>query len=116
MDQTTSRTVCRIILGLTMADGELHPGEERFLERLMERFGLQRSAVEPVVDPAEALAQLRSLPEATRHDTLALMVEAAAADGLLHPAERILIGAVADELGLPQSEVDEKLGQALAPR
>jgi uncharacterized tellurite resistance protein B-like protein len=82
----------------------------------MERFGLARSAVAPITDQAEALAQLRDLPESARHETLELMVEAAAADGLLHPAERILIGAVADELGLSQDEVDDKLGQALASR
>jgi DnaJ-domain-containing protein 1 len=114
MDATTSRSVCRIILGLCFADGELAPAEERFFERLLARFSLSRAEVAPIADQAEALAELRRLPEPTRHETLALLVDAAAADGVLHPAERILIGAVAEELGIAEEEVDERLMTVLS--
>ncbi len=114
MDETASRAVCSIILGLCFADGELHPGEERFLQRLLARFGLPSDTkVSPIQDHGEAIARLAALSEADRHETLALMVAAAAADGVVHPAERVLIGAVADELGLSQAEVDERLRGAL---
>lgn len=114
MDATTSRSVCRIILGLCVADGELAPAEERFFERLLARFGLPRAEVAPITDHDEALAELRRLPDTARHETLGLLVEAAAADGVLHPAERILIGAVAEELGIADAEVEERLMTALS--
>jgi len=114
MDHSTSQSICEIIAGLIFADGELHPGEERLLARLLMRFGLPESThVEPVKDVDEALQKLRTLSESDRRETLSLLIEAAAADGVLHPAERILIGAVGDELGIGEDEIDRRLEVAL---
>lgn len=114
MNRDESRSVCEILAGLLFADGELHPEEALLLDRVKERFGLAPDAViQPAADVDTALSKLRALPEADRHQTLELLIEAAAADGVLHPAERILLGAVADELGVPDARVDARLREAL---
>jgi uncharacterized tellurite resistance protein B-like protein len=114
MDDRKSRDICEIIAGLIFADGELHPGEEKFYKRLLVRFGLpEETKVEAVKNPTEALAKLRTLPEADRLETLSLLMQAAAADGVLHPAERVLIGAVGAELGIEEEEIDRRLQAAM---
>jgi uncharacterized tellurite resistance protein B-like protein len=115
MDERTSRNICEIISGLIFADGVLHPEEERLLARVLVRFGLPADTkVEPVKDVADALGKLRTLSEPNRLETLSLLIDAAAADGVLHPAERILIGAVGDELGIDDEEIDKRLQLALS--
>lgn len=115
MDQDQSRSVCEILAGLIFADGELHEDEGRLLSRVKARFGLAEDAVvQPAADINAAIVKLRGLSEADRHETLSLLIEAAAADGVLHPAERILIGAVADELGVPEAALDARLRAALS--
>lgn len=115
MDQGQSRTVCEILAGLIFADGELHEDEARLLARVKARFGLaEDTVVQPAADVEAALVRLRGLSVVDRHETLSLLIEAAAADGVLHPAERILIGAVADELGVPEDAVDARLRVALS--
>lgn len=113
MDDRKSRDICAIIAGLIFADGELHPGEEKFYQRMLERFGLPKDAKLEPVTPNIALEKLRSLPPPERVETLRLLMEAAAADGVLHPAERVLIGAVGDELGVSEEEIDLRLQAAL---
>ena len=115
MDPQTSRRACEIIASLLFADGELHPSEERFFKSLLTRFGLPADTkISSSHDEAAALTILRELPEPARRETLTLLIEAAAADGNLHPAERILIGAVADELGVSEEQVDADLRRALS--
>jgi uncharacterized tellurite resistance protein B-like protein len=113
MDDRKSRDICAIIAGLIFADGELHPGEEKFYQRMLERFGLAKDAkLEPLAQDL-ALEKLRTLSPPDRVETLRLLMEAAAADGVLHPAERVLIGAVGDELGVSEDEIDMRLQAAL---
>lgn len=115
MDVTTSKQVCEIVLGLLLADGELDERESSFLDRLKARFGVgPDAAIAPASDVDASLERLRALAEADRHETLALMVAAAAADGVVHPAERILLGAVAEELGIDEDELDQRLVDALS--
>ena len=114
MDDRKSRDICESIAGLIFADGELHPGEEKFYKRLLVRFGLpEDTKIDAVENAAEALLKLRALPEADRLETLSLLMQAAAADGVLHPAERVLIGAVGDELGIDEDEIDRRLHAAM---
>lgn len=113
MDDRKSRDICEIIAGLIFADGELHPGEQKFYQRMLERFGLPKDAELEPIDPPVALEKLRGLAPPDRVETLRLLMEAAAADGVLHPAERVLIGAVGDELGVSEDEIDLRLQAAL---
>ncbi len=112
---STGREVCGIIAGLVFADGEFHAGEEKLLTRLLVRFGLPPDTrIEPVPDAGAAIELLKRLAEPDKHETLTLLIEAAAADGVLHPAERILLGAVAEELGVSDAELDQRLHTALS--
>lgn len=114
MDATTSRQVCEIIAGLLFADGELHPDEAKFFGRLLTRFGMaEDTRVTPVDDAAAAVARLRQLSPEIRTETLGLLIAAAGSDGVLHPAERILIGAVAEELGVGEEELEQRLQNSL---
>lgn len=114
MDASTSRQVCEIIAGLLFADGELHPEEAKFFGRLLTRFGMpEDTRVTPVADPASAVARLRQLDPAAQSETLTLLIAAAGSDKVLHPAERILLGAVAEELGVGEEELDKRLQEAL---
>ena len=114
MDANTSREVCEIIMGLLLADGELHQEEARFLDRLRARFGLPHDTKTAAVkDAGEALEKLRRLGADDRNETLSLMIAAAGADGVVHPTERILLGAVAEELGIGEDELEQRLMAAV---
>jgi uncharacterized tellurite resistance protein B-like protein len=84
MDEETSRRVCSLIAGVVCSDGR---------------------------DVAE---ELSLLPEATRHETLNLLVQAAAADGQIVASERALLGVVAQQLGVTDEDLEARLQQALA--
>ena len=115
MDTETSQRVCEIIAGLLFADGDFHTEEAKFFSRLLARFGLPSDTkVDHIEDAAAAIARLRELGATERNETLALLIEAAVADGVVHPAERILIGAVGEELGVSEEVIDARLKLALA--
>lgn len=114
MEAETSRNVCALIAGMIFVDGELHPNEQKLYDRVRAQFGVGDDvSIAPVTDHDEAIATLRALPEADRDTTLSLLIEAAVADGMLHPAERILIGSLAAELGIDEAAIDERLTAAL---
>jgi uncharacterized tellurite resistance protein B-like protein len=115
MDTETSQKVCEIIAGLLFADGEFHSEEAKFFSRLLARFGLSSDTkVNRVEDADAAIARLRELEATDRTETLSLLIDAAVADGVVHPAERILIGAVGEELGVSEEVIEARLKLALA--
>ena len=115
MDANTSREVCEIIMGLLLADGDLHQDEARFLVRVRARFGLSHEMkIVAAKDAGEALEKLRRLGVDDRNEALSLMIAAAGADGVIHHAERILLGAVAEELGIGEEELEQRLQAAVA--
>jgi uncharacterized tellurite resistance protein B-like protein len=114
MDETTSRQVCEIIAGLIFADGDLHERELAFLARLRARFGLSDAVkLVPPRRSEDALSMLRVLEPEVRKETLSLLIAAAAADGIIHPAERILLGAVAEELDVSEQDLDARLARVV---
>ena len=115
MDVQTGRQVCELIAGVLFSDDELHDAERRFFERMVASFGLPADTKpSPLADHAAAIAKLAALPEAVRHDALGLLIEAAVADGKIVHAERVLLGVLAEELGVDADELDERLRDALA--
>lgn len=115
MDEATRIQICGLIAGVLSADEHMHASEASFLQRVRTRLGLSKGArVMPVVDRGEAIAKLRAFSEDVRHETLALLIEAAAADGAVVPAERAFLGVVAGELRVGADALDERLAAALA--
>lgn len=115
MDENTKRQVCELIAGMLHADDELHPDEATFFKRVLKRFGLpEDTEIRPITDHAAVVRKLAALPTDSKGETLDLLVIAAAADGQIVPAERIFLGVVADELGIDQDVLDEKVHDALA--
>lgn len=117
MDQETSRTVCRLIAGIVVSDDDLDATEDAFVDRMLARFGLppeERGAIFPILDRSEAAEAIRGLSADVQKEALALLVEAAAADGKIAKEEREYLVAVADELRVPAAELDRRLEAALA--
>ena len=115
MDEQTSIEICGLIAGVLSSDQDMHPNEANFLQRVRKRFNVPKGArVEPIVDGAEAVEKLRGFPEDVRAEALELLIQAAASDGKIAPAERILLGVVADELDVDQEELDDRLQKELA--
>ena len=115
MDEETGRRACSLIAAVLCADGEMSPDERSFLKRVLQKFGLETdTALMPTYqqDVAEELAQL---PEATRWETLDLVIQAAAADGKIVPAERAIIDVIATELGVDAATLVERFRHALPP-
>ncbi|MCC6521537.1 MAG: TerB family tellurite resistance protein [Polyangiaceae bacterium] len=115
MDEPTSLQICGLIAGVLASDGHMHAHEASFLQRVRTRLGLPPGArVAPVLDRDDAIGKLRGLPEEVRKETLELLIQAAAADGKVSPAERALLDAVAGELQVPAAELDVRLDSAIA--
>src|SRR5690606_38162396 len=97
MDQETAIQICGLIAGVLSADEDMHPHEASFLQRVRQRFALPKGArVTPVVDPARAVEELAGMAEDVRGEAFDLLVQAAAADGKIAPAERTFLSALAD--------------------
>jgi uncharacterized tellurite resistance protein B-like protein len=96
------------------ADEEVHPDEESFLQRLLEHFELPAdSDIEPLADREQSLETLAALSASERQEALALVIGAAAVDGEVAEAERKLIDALADELGVDKKVLDQRLERVL---
>ena len=114
MDETTSLRVCSLVAGVICSDEEMSPDERSFLLRVVEQFGLPRDcALMPITDSDDVAAELSRLPEATRWETLELLIQAAAADGKVVDAERQFLSVVTAQLDLTEADIEERLQRAL---
>jgi uncharacterized tellurite resistance protein B-like protein len=112
VDDQLRKDVCRLIAGILIADYDLDPREDEFLDRLfrMMKFpDIERSSIKPVSGKSEAAAMMRRLPPDARDLALSLMLEAAVADGTVHDDEREYVHTIAEELGLSKDDIDDKL-------
>jgi uncharacterized tellurite resistance protein B-like protein len=115
MDEQASSVVCGLIAGVLIADDDMHVHEASFLRRVRERFGLKPgTAVAPVTDPSEAAAKLAALPESARQEAFTLLIQAAAADGKIAPAERSFLTALAKTLQVDEASLDDRLQHEIA--
>lgn len=114
MDERTSRRICSLIAGVICSDEKMTPEERSFLLRILDRFDLPRdTALMPVTEGQDVAAELARLPEATRWETLELLIQAAAVDGRVVPAERAILEAVTGQLGLDPADIEERLRRVL---
>jgi uncharacterized tellurite resistance protein B-like protein len=117
MDFVTRRKVCELVAGIIATDQELHPSELTFMLKTFETFGIGSSdddeAMTPLVSRAEAAKTMAELPDDIRKQTLDLLIESAAIDGKVVPAEREFLRSVAKAAGLPDESIDESLAARL---
>ena len=117
VDEPTSRRVCQLIAGIIVADDDLDPTEDAFIERIMAKFDLPagaRRGMFPIVDRDEAAGQIRKLPEEVRAYTLEMLIQAATVDGKVVDRERAFLEAVSDAMGVTRAELGARIDKRLA--
>jgi len=117
MEASEKIQICKVVAQAILADGQLTDAEHEFLNRLMDRYGLdgdQRNQVmaRNIEDDPAALAEGISSFE-TKNELLVELAMAVAADGRLAPAERGLLSSVAAAIGVEEAEVDLLVTTAL---
>ena len=116
MDKEMRRKICRLIAGLVVADDDLEPKEEAFLDKLLAKFEIpasERDTIFPIVDRDEAAETIRGLPKEAQAAALTLLIQATAADGVVAPEERAYLDAVAGELGLAGPDLEKRIAAEL---
>ncbi len=114
VDDQLGKDVCRLIAGILIADHELDPKEDEFLDRLLRAMkfpDIERSSIKPVSGKSEAAAMMRRLPPDARDLAFKLLLEAAVADGTVHDDERAYVHTIAEELGMSKDDIDRKLDE-----
>ncbi|MEM9691704.1 MAG: TerB family tellurite resistance protein [Myxococcota bacterium] len=117
MDAATRRRVCELIAGIISSDGHLDPSELVFMLRTFKAFGIatgqEDEAVSPAIAKHDAVASMRALPAEVREETLQLLIQSAAADGKVVPAERAYLSAVAEAAEVPEADLERRIDAAL---
>ena len=119
MDDELRRHVCRLIAGLVVADSDLSPEEDAFVDRMLTRFGIpleERASIFPIIDDKEAAVEIKGLPADVQQEALSLLIEAAAVDGQVVDEERSYVHAVGSAMGVAKPALDERLAEALRTR
>lgn len=115
MDLATRRKICQLVAGVLVSDDHFADTEKRFLQRIYARFGLppeECADVQPIPVGA-ATAALRELPADAHAKVSALLVEAAIADGVIDPRERVYLLVAAAAMGLDAVEMEQRLAKRL---
>jgi uncharacterized tellurite resistance protein B-like protein len=116
MDEQMRRKVCRLIAGIVVVDDDLDPAEDAFVDRMLDRFALpraERDALFPIMDEAEAVAEVKSLPRDVQLEAFDLLVQAAAADKKYASEERTYLRAVGEAIGLSDEDIARRVDRAL---
>ena len=119
MDEDLRRRVCRLIAGLVVADSDLAPEEDAFVDRMLVGFGIpkdERDSIFPILDDKEAAAEIRALPPEVQQQALTLLIQAAAVDGQVVDEERSYIHAVGAAIGVGKGDLDRRMSEALGAR
>jgi uncharacterized tellurite resistance protein B-like protein len=108
--------VIELIEAVIAADGVVVEEERAFLRRVMERFGLSaEDRADHVVasDPGRTTLTLRALAPDAQMRVMALLVDAAVADGRVAPEERALLLASAATLGIDAAALEDRIARRL---
>jgi len=117
VDDKTRRKICQLIAGLVVADDDLDPTEEAFIERLLAKCGFEpetRGTLFPIVDREEAAAAMKALPEQVQAYVLDMMIDAAAADGKVVATEQRFLETVGEALGIDLEELRQRIDKRLS--
>ena len=96
MDKELRRNICRLIAGLVVADDDLEPAEDAFVDKMLAKFDIpadERDTIFPIVDRSEAAETIRQLPKDAQTVALELLLEATVADGVVAPEEKAYLEA-----------------------
>lgn len=95
------------IVAVLAADRRIAPEERAFLKRAAERLGVSESDIDRGLDARARYEAKIDIPldPKIRSGFVRTLIEAAKADGALHPAEKKLIGDVAMKIGFPLEEL-----------
>ncbi len=116
MDIEERSKVCDLIEAVVAADGVVSDVERAFLRRVVERFGLSdvdRADRVMTSDLGRTTSTLRTLPADAQAKVMALLVEAAVADGRIEPEERALLLASAASLGIEAGTLEDRIARRL---
>jgi uncharacterized tellurite resistance protein B-like protein len=117
MDVANKLAVCKVVAQAILSDGEIPDEERAFLDKLMERYGLDPAQRREVLhrnvgdDPAELVRGIDD-PEA-REALLRELARAVATDGVLAAAEEQLLARVAEALGVPREKIEDLIADAV---
>jgi uncharacterized tellurite resistance protein B-like protein len=114
MDIELRAKVSALLEAIVTADGVIRPEEREFVRRAAERWKLPEPE-EPLSlrNLGAATAVLRTLDSNAQVRVLALLVDAAAIDQHIHPAEHALLLAAGAALGIEATALEERLLQRL---
>ena len=108
--------IIELVEAVIGADGVVTEEERAFLQRVIERFRLSpdsRADAIAVSDPGRTTQSLRALAPDTQVRVMALLVDAAVADGKVTPEERALLLASAATLGIDAAALEERIARRL---
>lgn len=111
------RRILRVLWNLAACDGSIAPGEVKLLEDFRVRYGISRaeaSALEAEGRAGRALQVARS--QAERELLVSELIEVAAIDGVLSPAERRRILRLGTLLRLDRADLDRRLAERFPPQ
>jgi uncharacterized tellurite resistance protein B-like protein len=115
VDAADRLKICQLVAGVLCSDDDYAPVEKNFLARVYHRFGLppeQWEQVQPI-PMAAAAAALRELPVEANTKIAALLVEAAIADGVVDPRERVYLLVAAAAMGIDPIVMEQRIAKRL---
>jgi uncharacterized tellurite resistance protein B-like protein len=114
MDNETRAKVSALLEAVVTADGVIRPEEREFVRRAATRWKLPEPE-EPLSlrSLGAAMEVLRALDPGAQSRVAAMLVDAAAVDGNIHPREHALLLAAAASLGIEATALEERLTQRL---
>jgi uncharacterized tellurite resistance protein B-like protein len=116
LDKELRHNICRLIAGLVVADDDLSPTEDAFVDKMLAKFEIppeERDTIFPIVDRSEAAETIRQLPKEAQTIALELLVEATVADGVVAPEEKAYLEAVGKEIGVSAAELDKRIASKM---
>lgn len=117
MDYEQRNAIVDMVEATLGSDGVISDAEREFLKRLIRKFGLsedQRADRVVMSSAGRTTGTLRKFSHDDQLRIVALLVDAAVADGVVVPEERALLLAAAAALGIEACALEERIAKRLA--
>jgi hypothetical protein len=105
--------IFQLLDAVIRADDVITAEEKDFLRATVARLRLPEMAPASLRDVGSATSTLRSLDADAQARVLALLVEAAVVDGMIHPEEHALLLAAAATLGIEATALEERIARRM---